>query len=431
MPAAILSIGDELVLGQTVDTNSAWLAQQLIRRGVTTLYHQTVADDRDAIADAIRHAVGRADVVLISGGLGPTEDDLTREALADAMGVQLVENADALRTLEQYFAKRDRPMPQRNRVQAMHPAGTAMIANPNGTAPGIHAVVSGSAVFVMPGVPREMKAMFSDSVLPHVEPSGNRRVILATRVNTFGLGESDAAQRLGDLMARDRNPRVGTTISGGICAVRVRSEFDTEAEAQQNLEQTVEAVTAAIGPTVFGRDEQTLPDALLAAAREAHMTIATAESCTGGLVSKYITDVSGSSDIYAGRWVTYHNEMKTLQLGVDAALIEQHGVVSEAVAVAMAEGALQRSGADAAVSLTGVAGPDGGSDDKPVGTVWIGLAWNDSSGVHSDAFHMLHRGDRAMVRDRSAKCALQLLRFHALGVSFDEIQWLRRPARNA
>jgi len=428
MQAAILSIGDELVLGQTVDTNSAWLAQELIRRGISTLLHQTVADDRQAIARALVEAATLVDVVLVSGGLGPTEDDLTRHALADAMGEDLVEDAKAVADLEAFFGARNRTMPQRNRVQAMHPRGTTMIDNPNGTAPGMHGQLHNADIYVMPGVPREMKAMFQDSVLPDLIDETSTRTILATKINTFGLGESDLARRLGNLMDRNRNPKVGTTVSDGICSVRVRSEAADEATAQKQLDDTMRLVADAVGPTVFGRDEETLADAVIEAALASGKTIATAESCTGGMVSKYLTDVSGSSNAYLGGWVVYQNEMKCDQLGVDPALIEAHGVVSEPVANAMSIGAMQRSGADVAVSLTGIAGPDGGSDEKPVGTVWISLAYRGEDGqATAEAFHMLHRGGRAMVRDRSAKAALQLIRFHCRGLPVDEIQWLSRP----
>jgi nicotinamide-nucleotide amidase len=427
MHAVILSIGDELVLGQTVDTNSAWLAQQLVSHGIQTAWHQTLCDEQPGIVRALRQAAEDADFVLVSGGLGPTEDDLTREALAEAMGVDLVVDAASLAQLEAFFARRNRPMPQRNRVQAMHPRGSSMIVNHHGTAPGLKAGLGRAVVYVMPGVPREMQHMFTDSVLPELAAAAGDLVILTTRINTFGLGESDLAQRLGDLMVRERNPKVGTTVSDGFCCVRIRSEFPDHATAATRLDATVEAVTRAVGPTVFGRDEQTLAENLVALLKQEHLTVATAESCTGGLVGTMITDVPGSSAVYRGGWVTYSDAMKAAQLGVPEDMLAVHGAVSEPVVRAMAAGALHHSGAELAVSLTGIAGPDGGTPDKPVGTVWIGLAARrHDGGTHVEAALVRNHGDRAAIRDRSAKCALQMLRFHIMGVPLDEVQWLKR-----
>ncbi len=428
MPAIILAIGDELCLGQTVDTNSAWVSAKLAECGVSTYAHQTVCDDRRAIELAIRWAAHNAEVVIISGGLGPTEDDLTREALADAMGVDLVEDPAALETLEAYFRGRGRgrPMPQRNRVQALHPAGSTTLPNPNGTAPGIYARLDRAEIFVLPGVPREMRPMILEQVLPRLEAHrGSGRTILTAKINTFGAGESNIAERLGPLMARDRNPKVGTTVSDGIVSIRLRSEFGDTAVA---LRETIEAVETAVGPLAFGRDDATLQDAVIALLIEKRATLATAESCTGGLLGGTLTEVPGSSAAYAGGWITYHNAMKINELGVDAALLDAHGAVSEPVVRAMAEEARRRSGATLAVSVSGIAGPDGGTPDKPVGTVWLGLAWRGEDGTeHTEARLTRLPGDRASVRDRAAKCALQWTRLHLLGESADHLSWLVRP----
>ncbi|MEM9752956.1 MAG: competence/damage-inducible protein A [Planctomycetota bacterium] len=432
-PAAVLlSIGDELVLGQTVDTNTAWLAERLARLGLMCLRHETVADDRQLISDAFRraardtsdHGQGHG-IVIASGGLGPTADDLTRFALADAMGVDLSLHRPSLEHIESFFARIGRPMSEGNRAQAMCPDGAAMIHNEAGTAPGIHAKLHDTDVYVTPGVPREMKWMFDHAVEPAVRKLSSADgatldTILTTKVNTFGLGESDAADKLGDLMARDRNPTVGTTVANGLCSIRVRSRFPKPDEAEQQAEATIGLIHKRLGPACFGRDEDTLQAATIEALKTKQLTVATAESCTGGLVGSLLTDVPGSSSVYAGGWVTYANAMKAEQLGVPDALLELHGAVSEQVALAMARGAREKAHADLAVSLTGVAGPDGGTDDKPVGTVWIGLASADAE----RAFLARLRGNRQSIRDRAAKCALQLIRFHALGHDPRHIQWL-------
>lgn len=432
MHAIILSIGDELVLGQTVDTNSAYLSAELASRGIMTKYHQTVADDEAAIRDAFLWASQQAELLIVTGGLGPTEDDLTRQALAAAMGVELVVDEASLKEITDFFARRGRVMPDRNRIQAMQPRGAKAIANSCGTAPGIEVQFNRAKVFVTPGVPSELFAMFRLSIAPYLDQLAAsqpalRRTILTQKVNTFGMGESDVADKLGSLMDRKRNPLVGTTVSDGLVSVRVRSEFDDPQKAKSQLDYTMTEIERALGAVVIGRETQTLQAALVELLLAKKATVATAESCTGGLVAKSITDVAGSSSVFAGGWVTYANEMKTSQLGVPASLIEANGAVSEPVARAMATGALTRSSASMAVAITGIAGPGGGTDAKPVGTVWIALAHRDEAGqIMTDARLFILPGDREQVRDRAAKAAMQLLRFHAMGVSLDEMRWGRK-----
>lgn len=427
MQAIILSIGDELALGQTVDTNSAWLAARLAGLGIPTLKHETVADDLPALVETLKQAADRADVVLVSGGLGPTPDDLTRDALAEAMGVGLDEDPDALATLKRFFDGRGYPMPNRNRVQALFPAGGSTIPNARGTAPGLRVALGRAAVFVTPGVPHEMKAMYDASIEPQLLATigaggGSRPAILTRKINTFGIGESDAAERLGELMKRDRNPMVGTTVSRGYCSIRVRAEFADPAEARRQLDDTARAVEDRLGPLVFGHDEESLAADLVARLTAAGQTVTTAESCTGGLLGGMIVDVPGSSAVYPGGWVTYRNALKQSQLGVPAELLEQHGAVSAPVVAAMAEGARDRASATLALAISGVAGPDGGTDDKPVGTVWFGLATPTGTTTHRASLI----GGRAAVRDRAAKCALQVLRFTVMGEDLAQIRWLAR-----
>lgn len=433
MHAIILSIGDELVLGQTVDTNSAYLSSKLASRGIMTKYHQTIADDERAIADAFLWASKQAQLVIVTGGLGPTEDDLTRQALAAAMGVDLVIDEPSLAAITDYFAKRGRPMPPRNRIQAMQPAGSQAIPNSCGTAPGMQVQFNGATIFVTPGVPSELFAMYRLSIEPWLdaiaaEQPALRRTILTQKINTFGMGESDVADKLGPLMDRKRNPLVGTTVSDGLVSVRIRSEFEDPHQAESELNDTIAQVEAALGAVVIGRESRTLQEALVELLIEKKMKVATAESCTGGLVAKFITDVSGSSAIFSGGWVTYANEMKTSQLGVPSVIIQMHGAVSEPVACAMARGALERSGAALSVAITGIAGPGGGSEAKPVGSVWVALAHHEAgtSNTITQARLFVLPGDREQVRDRAAKAALQMMRFHTMGISLDEMRWGRK-----
>lgn len=412
MQAAILSIGDELVLGQTVDTNSAFLSAQLASRGIMTLLHQTVADDMQAMVDMIDYAARRVELIIISGGLGPTDDDLTRQALAQAMGVELVLDTEQLPLIEVIFTRRGKPMPDRNKIQAYHPVGTTMITNTCGTAPGIIAKHHRATIYVTPGVPSEMKTMWQLSILPEIlKLNPAQRFIHTSKVNTFGRGESTVAEELGELFDRTRNPKVGTTVSRGIVSVRIRSEFDTDEQARTELDKTVELVKLAVGPIAYSTQETTIQQVLVQMLIERKLTVATAESCTGGLIAKMLTDIPGSSSAVKGGWVTYANEMKMRELGVPKQMLIDHGAVSQPVAMQMARSARDQADSDLAVSVTGIAGPDGGTAEKPVGTVWMGFA--DTGGVTARRF--LFNGTRDTVRDRTAKMACQMLRIRLLG----------------
>jgi nicotinamide-nucleotide amidase len=437
MNAIILSVGDELILGQTVDTNSAWLSRQIAAVGIPILAHMTVPDDQHAIEEAISACVSKCDFLIVSGGIGPTQDDLTRQALAALMNAPLEEKSEWLAELHRFFESRGRQMPPINRIQAMIPRGAQMIFNTCGTAAGIRAQLNLNkltyptpgdvadaeysnrdrcTVFITPGVPKEMKAMFTRDILPEMKKSAGGAVILSRTLHTFGLGESAIAEKLGTLMARERNPSVGTTVANGIVSLRLNARFPSLSEAQREIDKTETACRKALGDLIFGVDDQTLQQVLAKLlnrdgdAREIIQAVTTAESCTGGLIAKMLTDVAGTSKFFKQAFVTYSNESKTEALGVPAAMIEAHGAVSEEVVRAMAKGAMARAEAAYAMAVSGIAGPDGGTPEKPVGTVWIALAHPD--GVDARVF--LFSGDREMIRDRSAKTALTMLRFKLL-----------------
>ena len=444
MKAFILSIGDELVLGQTVDTNSAWISQQFSAIGCDIAAHHTVGDDQALIERAIIQAGDIADVLIISGGIGPTEDDLTRQAVASVMGVPLEINNDWLVHLTSFFTNLGKTMPESNTIQAMIPHGATMLWNTCGTAAGVSAIVpkkqnenrkrasdeasattgdspsvlrSGLQVFVVPGVPKEMKAMLLRDVLPWVKDRSGGAVILQKTLHTFGAGESTVAELLGPLMMRQRNPSVGTTVAAGLVSLRINARFDSLEQATRELNDTVAQCQEKLADRIFGQDGQTLPQAVAELILN-HRTIdgnfgsiATIESCTGGLLAKMFTDLPGSSKYFKQGWVTYANEAKCHCVNVDMKLIEAHGAVSEPVARAMAEGGREKSGATYTLSITGIAGPDGGTPEKPVGTVWIGF----SHPTGTEARKFIIPGDREMVRDRTAKTALNILRYHLLG----------------
>ena len=402
MKAAILSIGDELMLGQTQDTNARWLAGRLADRGVPCVQFRVVPDDLAAQAAALRELAAAAQVVIVTGGLGPTDDDLTREALRMAMGDAnpLVLDAPSLEALDRWFTHRGRSMPDINRRQAMRPSGAECLRNDFGTAPGLRGTVGGSTIVCLPGPPREMEPMFDQFVLPLLP----KQAMATGVVHAFGQGESFLAERLGDRMHRERNPLVGTTASGSVVSARVRGR-DAAAEPAA-MQAELAAIEALWKPFAFGRGTTTLAGALGAALRERGLTMALAESCTGGLAGSLVTAESGSSAWFLGGLMTYANEAKRDLCGVPEALIAEHGAVSAPVAAALARGVRERLRADWSASITGVAGPNGGSDAKPVGTVYIGVSGPGFESVR----RFKYPGERAIVRDRAAKTALVLLR---------------------
>jgi nicotinamide-nucleotide amidase len=426
--AAILSVGDELITGQTLDTNSAWLSAALVEHGVLTVEHRTVSDDRAAISEALRSMADTADLVLISGGLGPTLDDLTREALGDVVtpGTPLVEDAVALAELDRLFRRRSRDMPVSNRRQALHPQTAALLPNRNGTAPGILAHLKDCMIIALPGPPRELQPMFREHVLPRLGAGDGQRAIRTGMVRLAGLGESAAAERLGDLMHRGRNPMVGTTVSGGMVAARVRAEGPPQ-EAEHMLEADLREIERRWSPYAFGRGES-LAEAVASLCVQRSLRVASAESCSGGLLAASIVEVPGASRFFLGGWVTYSNAMKVAQLNVEPAVLESVGAVSAQTATQMAVGAIDRSGADYALSITGIAGPDGGTAAKPVGTVHIGLARRERAEVIASSRCFVISGARADIRERSVSTALQWLRLTLLGHSDTPLLWEVGPS---
>lgn len=420
----MLAIGDELILGQKTDTNSAWVSDRLTASGVRVVEHVTVADDLGRVVDAIRRLGAGVDLLVITGGLGPTADDLTRAGLASAMGEELVEDGAALAEIQGWFRGRGREMPGLNRVQALRPAGARCLPNPNGTAPGLAASLSIGAtscdVFCLPGPPHEMTPMFESFVGPAIRRAEG--FVVETRaLHTFGLGESDVAARLGDLMDRDRNPLVGTTASLGVVTCRLRFEGRASgSEATRALDEAERAVRSRLGNVVFavgGESGEALARAVIERLRERGERLVVVESCTGGLLGQTVTRVPGSSDVMLGGWLTYANELKTAAVGVRPETLARVGAVSPEVAVEMAEGGLEAAapagGATHALAITGVAGPGGGSEAKPVGTVWIARA---SAGHPTDVRRFLFRGGREGVRRWAANSALGMLRLELDGV---------------
>lgn len=431
MRAAVFAIGDEIILGESMDTNSAWLASELAERGVDVVEHRTLGDDQAQIAAALRELARHCSLIITTGGLGPTADDLTRTALAEAIDPDepLVRDEAATAHLEAWFERRGRAMPESNTVQAMRPRSASMIPNPRGTAMGLSATLGNCRVLVLPGPPLEMMPMFEEHVAPMLPAVNDDNAFITHFVHAFGISESEAAQRLGDLLRRGRHPQIGITASQSILTMRIRARGPRR-RCEDLADRDAEAVRRALAPYVFGDDDSTLSEALGELLRQRDATVTTAESCTGGLLGKLLVDVAGSSDYYVGGWVTYTNELKSRCLGVPAELLASHGAVSAEVARAMAEGAMTAAGTTFALSITGIAGPGGGSHEKPVGTVHIALASRGrGDSIRTTSRRFIFAGDRDAVRLRSAMTALQMLRFTLLGV--DAAQPLIWEARDA
>jgi nicotinamide-nucleotide amidase len=415
MIAEIVAIGTELVSGQSLDTNSQWLSRRLGELGVSVHFHTGLGDDLAENIAALRIACDRADLVITSGGLGPTQDDLTREAFAAVGGVPLVEDADSLAAIAAMFARRNRPMAERNRVQALRPEGSEAMFNSCGTAPGIWMTLGRARVAALPGVPNELKRMFEEQVEPRLRGLGaGSRFIVHRKINLFGRGESELEAQAMDLTARGRVPEVGITASEATISFRIVGEGATEAEALAAIEPTAASIYERFGPFIVGEGPDDVVNALVRELLAAGKTLAVAESCTGGLIAGQITAIPDVSPIFPGGVVTYSNAAKVDLLGVPADLIERHGAVSAEVAEAMARGVRERFHADLGLSVTGVAGPSGGTPEKPVGLVYLGLATDQKT--ESRRLEMGPEQPRSVIQNRSAKNAMNWARLRVKGV---------------
>ncbi|MCO5296454.1 MAG: competence/damage-inducible protein A [Fimbriimonadaceae bacterium] len=402
MTAEIVSVGTELLMGQIADTNAQALGRMLPELGISHHFRQTVGDNLGRLTEALRLALGRSDIVFTIGGLGPTEDDLTRDGIAAALGVELVHDPEIEAGIRKIFEDRRLKWTESQRRQAMRPACAEALANPNGTAPGLFCRLGGKIVVAMPGPKGEFGPMLA---LVRDRLGTGDSVIHSRILRVAGMGESAVEDRIRAELA-SANPSVAPYAKPGEVHLRLTARAASTAEADAMLDPLEERIRGLLGDAVFGVDDQTLESVVLAMLREAGQTLAVAESCTGGGLGARLTSVPGASDVFLGGVITYANEAKARLLDVPLPVLEGAGAVSEECAEAMAAGARGSLGADWAVSITGIAGPDGGTEAKPVGTVWIAIAGPGRTKAHEFQF----RGTREDIRGRSSQMALTLLR---------------------
>jgi nicotinamide-nucleotide amidase len=433
MNAEIITIGDELLRGEIIDSNKARIAERLLLLDLDCRYQVSVLDDPTDMRDAFRQAAGRSDFVLVSGGLGPTRDDMTTQVMAETFGRELEVNDDSLAVIEAFFARVGRSMSDVNRKQAYFPTAADILANPIGTAPGF-SIQEGKAVFfAMPGVPRELDLMMDEQVLPRIErliaspeTGAARRVVRAVLLRTFGMGESTLEDELLDL-ARDGDVELGFRTAFPDNFLRPVARAKTAEEADAKIALVAESIRSRLGPIVYGEGDETMESVVGHLLTDAGLSVATAESCTGGLIAQRLTDVPGSSAYFMGGIVAYSNAAKASLLGVSETVLESEGAVSEPVVRAMAEGVRKRFGSEIGVATSGISGPGGGTAEKPVGLVWIAISTSERVGggiTHADSF--VFPVDRTRHRGLTAQVALDWIRRSMLGAPLVGPSLLRR-----
>lgn len=406
MNAEILCIGTEVLIGDIVNTNAAYLGKRLSEAGFNVYYHTVCGDNPARMTECMRLALSRSDFVFITGGLGPTYDDITKEVAAKLFGLPLVEHPEILERLQAYFASRGRVMTDNNRKQALLPQGAHIFENRFGTADGLAVTDGKKTLILMPGPPREMRPMLENEVLPYLAAKSDH-VLVSSNVNIFGMGESAVESALADFMKTSENPTVAPYIGEGEVRLRVSARAENAKKARELIAPTVEKIRATLGNAVYGVDAPSLESVLVEKLKAAHKTVAFAESCTGGLIAKRMTDVPGASEVFGFGFVTYANEAKMKLLGVSPETLEAHGAVSPETACEMARGAKRVSGADIAVSVTGIAGPTGGTPEKPVGLVYMGVASDSGVQTHKLMLGGHASSDRAFIRTLTANHAFK------------------------
>lgn len=414
--AEILAVGTELLLGSIANTNAQFLSELLASAGIDVLYHTAVGDNPRRLRQAVEIARGRCDLLVFTGGLGPTYDDMTKETVAEAFGLALEYHPEVMEEIQRYFDHVfHRPMPACNRRQAMLPQGCTVLHNPVGTAPGCIFTVDGVTAVLLPGVPHECRYLAEHALLPWLQGCSGG-VICSHDLHVFGLTEPRVQELLGDLMDRAENPSLAPYAKPGEVMLRLTAKGESPQDCQERMAPLFRDVRSRLGDCLYGVDVSSLEEVVITRLRQKGLTLSAAESCTGGLIAKRLTDVPGASAVFLGGVVSYTNAVKAGVLGVPRDLLEQYGAVSEPAARAMAEGVRRLTGSDLAVSVTGLAGPDGDDRGNPVGTVYLGLSLPGETLVRRLALG----GDRPRIRLLAASTALDMIRRHLCDLPIEQ-----------
>ncbi len=407
MIVEIVSTGTELLLGQIVNTNAPYLARKLNELGYDAVYQTTVGDNRKRMASVLSIALERSDIVITSGGLGPTQGDITKEVSAELLGLELLLHDETVEHIRSFFERRQLTMTQNNLRQAMMHEGAVVVRNYRGTAPGVIIEHDGKTIIHLPGPPMELEYMFEQAILPYLANRfGGQGVIISKVLRTFGLGESALEEQIREFILAQKNPTIALLARSGEIHVRLTAKSYTEVAARALIDELESKIRERIDKYVFGIDEQSLEQVVGEKLRDKNMTVALAESCTGGAVSARLTDVPGSSDYLIGSVVAYHNRIKADIVGVAAETLKKFGAVSPETALAMANGIQSRLRSDIGVGVTGIAGPGGGTGDKPVGLIYIAVSGPTGSMVEEERF----TGQRTAIKTRTANATLDLIR---------------------
>lgn len=403
----LISVGTEILLGDILNTDAQYLSIELAKLGISVIHQSTVGDNRERLLAQLDEAAKRSDIIILSGGLGPTPDDLTKEVCCEFFGKKMFLHEPTVEKIKEYFSSKGIEMAQNNLKQAMLPKDCVIFPNDNGTAPGMAIEKDGVHILVLPGPPRELKPMFQNCAVPYLMQFSDR-IIVSHNIRTFGIGESSMAENVNDLFDA-QNPTVAPYAKDGEALLRVTAMAKTKEDAESLCEPIIEEIKNRLDAYVYGVDYNCIEEAVVGMLKEHHLKVATAESCTGGLIAKRITDVPGASEVFECGIISYANGIKHKVLGVSEDDLNKYGAVSEPVAKQMAQGALKVSGADIAVSVTGIAGPDSDSTGKPVGLVYIGLADKENVWVREIR---TSRRDRSYNRYVSASNALDMIRLY-------------------
>lgn len=404
MNSEIIAVGTELLMGQIANTNAQYISKKLAEIGVNVYYHTTVGDNKSRLIEVLNTALNRSDMIILTGGLGPTDDDMTKETVSEFLGLHMVTNEEAEQRIKDLFIKIGKEMTKNNIKQAMIPEGSAALQNDFGTAPGVFIKYMDKMIVILPGPPREMAPMFNSFIDEYF--LNNKEVILSKYVKVFGIPESTLEEKIYDLVKNQSNPTAAIYCGGGEICIRVTAKAEDKEEAEKLLGPSIKLIKERLEENVYDIEGKELEEIVVELLKQKGMKLSVAESCTGGMVSVRITSVPGSSEVFERGFITYSNRAKVELLGVKEETLKESGAVSEQTAREMADGARLKAGTDISVAITGIAGPGGATENKPIGLVYIAVS--DSKGT--DAFELRLAGNRERIRTLAAMNAMDLVR---------------------